>query len=145
MNAIDVLRAVVVTEVRQPTTNYLAVPGVSSERRVYVPMAIMQPDVIASNALLTISDATEYTFGLMHSSVFNARIKTVSGRLKSDTRISAEITYNNFPWPEPTDEQRALVSEMAQLVMDVREQFPGSSLADLYDPLSMPASLLSAH
>ncbi len=129
----------------QPTTNYLAVPRVSSERRDYVPMAIFPPSVIASDALLTIADATTYTFGMLHSSAFNAWNKTVSGRLKSDTRISAEITYNNFPWPTPTDGQREIIETAAQGVLDARKRHPGSSLADLYDPLSMPPDLLKAH
>jgi hypothetical protein len=129
----------------QPTTNYLAVPRVSSERRDYVPMAIFPPSVIASDALLTIADATTYTFGMLHSSVFNVWNGTVSGRLESRFRISAEITYNNFPWPTPTDVQREAIDVASQAVMDARENYPDSTLADLYDPLSMPTDLLKAH
>ncbi len=130
---------------RQPTTNYLAVPSVSSERRDYVPMAMFPPTVIASNLLLTIADASTYTFGMLHSSVFNVWNKTVSGRLESRTRISAEITYNNFPWPVPSDLQREVIEASVQAVMDTRGNYPDSSLADLYDPLSMPPDLLKAH
>ena len=132
-------------EDRQPTTNYLAVPEHSTERRDYVPMAIFPPSVIASNALLTIADASTYTFGMLHSSVFNVWNATVSGRLESRFRISAEITYNNFPWPEVTESQRQAIEAASQAVMDARETHPGSTLADLYDPMLMPADLLDAH
>lgn len=132
-------------EIRQPSTQYLAVPRVSSERRTYVPMTIFPSHIIANDLLNTVSEATPYTFGMMHSSVFNAWNKTVSGRLKSDARISAEITYNNFPWAEVTDSQRAAINVASQAVMDAREDYPDSTLADLYDPLSMPSDLLKAH
>jgi len=141
----DAATAWLFQEIRQPVTNYLAVPAHTSENRSYVPMVILDPETIAMNALLTIAVATTYTFGMLHSSVFNAWNKTVSGRIKSDTRISAEITYNNFPWPEPTDAQREAIDVASQVVMDARENHPDSTLADLYDPLAMPADLLKAH
>lgn len=132
-------------EIRQPSSPYLAVPRVSSESRRYVPMAMYEPDVIASDALLFVANADLFTFGLMQSSVFALWNRTVSGRLKSDTRISAEITYNNFPHPEVTDKQREAIEEAMAGVLTAREEFPESSLADLYDPLAMPSSLLAAH
>jgi hypothetical protein len=129
----------------QPTTRYLAVPGVSSESRPYVPMAMFEPDVIASNALLTISDADLFTFGLLQSVAFSVWNATVSGRLESRFRISAEITYHNFPYPPAASDQRQAVEEAAQGVLDARAAHPDSTLADLYDPLSMPRDLLAAH
>ena len=131
-------------ENRQPSTEYLGVPSVSSETRRYVPMALFSSNVIANNAILTVSDATLYTFGMLHSSVFMAWNAAVSGRLESRFRISAEITYNNFPWPENPKNKNA-IEAAAQAVLDVREKYPTSSLADLYDPRSMPKDLVDAH
>lgn len=132
-------------EIRQPKSTYLAVPSVSSERRDYVPMALMPSEVIVNNALLTISDADLFTFALLHSSVFNLWNRTVSGRLKSDFRISAEITYNNFPFPEVSDEVRQSLLATGQAIVDARSQYLGETLATLYDPISMPLSLRKAH
>jgi type I restriction-modification system DNA methylase subunit len=131
-------------ENRQPLTTYLAVPSTSSANRRYVPMALAPPDVIANNALLTVTHATVYTFAILHSSVFMAWNAAVSGRLKSDYRISAEITYNNFPWPdEPANKTQ--IEAAAQAVLDARDNHLGASLADLYDPLAMPRDLVEAH
>jgi hypothetical protein len=132
-------------EIRQPTTKYLAVPRVSSERRDYVPMALLKPEVIVNDALLTISNADLFTFSLLHSKVFNLWNRTVSGRLKSDFRISAEITYNNFPFPEVTDDIKASLISAGQKILDARAQYPSETLASLYDPLSMPLVLKKAH
>jgi len=132
-------------QIRQPSSRYLGVPRVSSESRRYVPMAMYEPEVIASDALLFIANADLFTFGLMQSSVFALWNRTVSGRLKSDTRISAEITYNNFPHPEVTEKQRESIEEAMAGVLAARNEFPELSLADLYDPLAMPESLLMAH
>lgn len=131
-------------ENRQPIANFLAVPSVSSETRRYVPMALFGPEVVTNNSVLNISNATLFTFGILHSSVFMAWNATVSGRLKSDYRISAEITYNNFPWPENPKNKDA-IEAAAQSVLGVREKYPTSSLADLYDPRSMPKDLVDAH
>lgn len=131
-------------ENRQPSTEYLGVPSVSSETRRYVPMALFSSDVIANNLILTVSNATLYTFGMLHSSVFMAWNAAVSGRLESRFRISAEITYNNFPWPDNPKNKDA-IETAAQSVLDVREKYPTSSLADLYDPRSMPKDLVDAH
>jgi hypothetical protein len=131
-------------ENRQPNTPYLAVPRVSSETRRYVPMALMGPEVIANDALLTVADASLYTFAILHSSVFMVWNAAVSGRLKSDFRVSAEITYNNFPWPdEPANKTQ--IEAAAQAVLDARDNHPGACLADLYDALAMPRDLVDAH
>ena len=129
----------------QPDTLYVAVPAVSSENRPYVPMGYFEPDVIASNALLTVPNAGLDTFSVLMSRPFNSWNRTVSGRLKSDTRISQEITYNNFPLPELTEEQKGQLAVHGQAILDARAQFTSSSLAELYGPSSMPESLLRAH
>jgi len=127
-------------------TAYIIVPSVSSERRHFVPVGFMRPDVIASNLCLIIPNANIYNFGVLTSTMHNAWMRTVCGRLKSDYRYSAGIVYNNFPWPEnPTEKQRQAIETAAQNVLDARDKFPGSSLADLYDPLTMPPVLLKAH
>ena len=129
---------------RQPTSTYIAVPGVSSEKRTYVPMARFNAEVIASNAVLTIEDDSLYSFGMVQSKTFMTWMAAVSGRLESRFRISAEITYNNFPWPdEPA--KKTQIETAAQAVIDARNNHPGSSLADLYDPLAMPRDLVEAH
>jgi hypothetical protein len=132
-------------KIRQPLTNYIAVPRVSSEARDYVPMALCEPDLIASDSLQTIPDGNLGTFGVLMSRTFNLWNKTVSGRLKSDTRISGTITYNNFPFPERSAEQDKQIEEASQQVLSAREKFPNSSLADLYDPNAMPSDLRKAH
>ena len=132
-------------EIRQPKTSYLAVPRVSSERRDYVPMALMPPEVIVNDALLTISNADLFTFALLNSKVFNLWNATVSGRLESRFRISAEITYNNFPFPDVTADVRGSLEATGQAILDARAQFPSETFAALYDPLSMPAVLRKAH
>ena len=107
-------------------------------------MALFETDVIANDAVLTISNADLYTFGMLHSSVFMTWNATVSGRLESRFRISAEITYNTFPWPqEPLNKGQIEIA--AQAVIDARDGYPTASLADLYDPLAMPKDLVEAH
>jgi hypothetical protein len=130
---------------KQPSTTYLAVPRHSSQTRIYVPMALVKPAVIANDALSTIADATLVTFGVLHSRPFQVWNATVSGRLKSDFRITAEVTYNNFPWPDMEGSARTAIEVAAQGVVAAREAHPGASLADLYGPLSMPADLTRAH
>ena len=128
-----------------PDSNYIIVPSVSSERRRYVPMGFMTPDVLASNLVLIIPDATFYHFGVLESNVHMAWMRVVCGRLKSDYRYSKDIVYNNFPWPTPTEEQRQKIAETAQAILDARAMYPDSSLADLYDELTMPSELRKAH
>lgn len=107
-------------------------------------MGFMSKDVIASNSTLVATNATLYLFGIMTSNVHMAWMRTVCGRLKSDYRYSPSV-YNNFPWPTPTDEQKAKIEKTAQAILDARSLFPNSSLADLYDELAMPVELRKAH
>lgn len=132
-------------EIRQPDSNYLLIPRTSSENRRYIPIGFMPPTVIASDAATIIPNATLYHFGVLTSNVHNSWIRAVAGRLKSDYRYSGSVVYNNFPWPNPTDEQKAKIEKTAQAILDARALFPDSSLADLYDPLTMPTELLKAH
>lgn len=128
-----------------PESNYMIVPVVSSEKRKYVPMGFMTPDILCSNQVNLIPSATLYHFGVLESNVHMAWMRAVCGRLKSDYRYSKDIVYNNFPWPEATDEQRAEIAQAAQRILDARQLYPDSSLADLYDPTLMPHELLKAH
>ena len=132
-------------EIRQPEGDYLLVPRVSSENRRYIPMGFMGADDLASDAVQIIPDATLYDFGILTSNVHMAWMRTVAGRLKSDYRYSAKIVYNNFPWPEVTEVQKEKISKTAQAILDARALYPDSSLADLYDELTMPVELRRAH
>ena len=124
---------------------YIIVPSVSSERRRYVPMGFLTKDTIPTNLVLIIPDATLYHFGILESNVHMAWMRAVCGRLKSDYRYSKDVVYNNFPWPTPTDEQKAKIEQTAQAILDARALYPDSSLADLYDELTMPVELRKAH
>ena len=128
-----------------PDTNFIIVPKVSSEKRRYIPMGFMSPGVLASDLVFLISDATHYHFGVLESNVHMAWMRAVCGRLKSDYRYSKDIVYNNFPWPTPTDEQKAKIEQTAQAILDARSLYPESSLADLYDEAAMPPELRKAH
>ncbi len=141
----DAVTPTLFQKIRQPTEPYLLVPSVSSENRLYVPIGYLLPEVIVSNLVYSIPNATLYHFGIITSTMHNAWMRTVCGRLKSDYRYSVGIVYNNFPWPEPTDTQRKTIETTAQAVLDARAQFPDSTLADLYDPLAMPPELVRAH
>ena len=132
------------TQIRQPNTNYLAVPEVSSQSRKYIPIGFLTPDIIASNKLYLIPNADLYMFGVMISNVHMAWMRVTAGRLKSDYSYSPAV-YNNFPWPSPTEEQRARIEKTAQAILDARALFPDSSLADLYDETTMPPELRKAH
>lgn len=134
-------------ENRQPEGRYVVIPSVSSERRHYVPMGFLDASVISNNLLLLVPDATLYHFGILTSDMHMAWTKTVCGRLKSDYRYSNKLVYNNYPWPEPDAKQRTAIETAAQAVLDARAPrlAAGASLADLYDPLAMPAELLKAH
>lgn len=136
----------VFAEIRQPKSYYLAFPTVSSVNRKYIPITFLSPDIIASNQLYVLPNANVYYFGILTSFIHMAWVKYVCGRLKSDYRYSASIVYNNFPFPEnPTDKQIKAIEIAAQKVLDTRAEFPNSSLADLYDPLTMPPALVKAH
>ncbi len=134
-------------EIRQPSGKYILIPRVSSENRAYIPMGFFDDAVIVSDTCLSVnSTATIFHFGILQSMMHITWVKVVCGRLKSDFRYSNEIVYNNYPFPEnPTEKQRKAIEEKAQKVLDVRLQFPNSSLADLYDPLTMPPELVKAH
>ncbi|MBS3896824.1 MAG: class I SAM-dependent DNA methyltransferase [Xanthomonadaceae bacterium] len=129
-----------------PESPYLVVPKVSSERRLFVPIGFEQPSTLSSDLVFIVSEATPLHFGVVQSSMHMAWLRNVGGRLKSDYRYSAGIVYNNFPWPEPLDAKaRAAIEAAAQAVLEARAAFPGSTLADLYDPLTMPPALVKAH
>ncbi len=128
-----------------PKGEYIVVPKVSSERRRYVPMGMMTPEILCSDLVFLIPDASLYHFGVLESNVHMAWMRTVCGRLKSDYRYSKDIVYNNFPWPTPTDAQRAKIEQTAQAILDARALYPDASLADLYDELTMPPELRKAH
>jgi hypothetical protein len=128
-----------------PTSNYLAIPEVSSERRDYIPILFLSPQTICSNKIRHLVDATLYDFGILTSAMHMAWVNEISGRLKSDYQWSIKLVYNNFPWPEATEAQRGQVEAAARGVLDARENHPDATLADLYDPLTMPADLAKAH
>lgn len=132
-------------EIKQPDSDYLMIPATSSENRRYIPIGYLQKNVVASNAASFVPDATLYHFGILTSNVHMAWMRTVCGRLKSDYRYSVNIVYNNFPWPVPKDAQKAKIELTAQAILDARALYPDSSLADLYDELTMPPELRKAH
>ena len=133
-------------EIRQPQTNFILIPRHSGETRSYVPMSFFGPTNIVGDSCLFVPDATPYHFGVLTSAIHMAWMRQVCGRLESRYRYSAGLVYNNFPWPEsPTDKQRGMVETLAQAVLDVRAKYPLSTLADLYDPLTMPPDLVKAH
>ncbi|MEA4922832.1 MAG: DNA methyltransferase [Eubacteriaceae bacterium] len=132
-------------EIRQPDTSYIIIPRVSSERRRYIPMGFLSPEVITSDSTLIIPSASLYDFGVLESNIHMSWMRAVCGRLKSDYRYSKDIVYNNFPWPDPTPEQKAKIEQTAQGILDARALYPDSSLADLYDELTMPKELRTAH
>ena len=130
---------------RPPAPHYIAFAKVSSERRRYIPFGFMTDEVIPGDKLFTIPNATLYMFGVLTSNVHMAWMRTVCGRLKSDYSYSTTIVYNNFPWPTPTDAQKAKIEQTAQGILDARALYPDASLADLYDEVAMPPELRKAH
>ncbi|MBP5543567.1 MAG: class I SAM-dependent DNA methyltransferase, partial [Kiritimatiellae bacterium] len=131
--------------ISHPDTPYLIVPSVSSERRRYIPIGFMDAGTIASNLVLIVPKATHYHFGVLTSNVHMAWLRAVGGRLKSDYRYSNKVVYNNFPWPEPTEEQESRIGETARGILSAREAHPDCTFADLYDELTMPPDLRRAH
>ncbi len=129
----------------QTDNNYLCIPEVSSERRKYIPIGFMDKSVIASNKLLIIPNADIYYFGVLTSNVHNAWMRAVCGRLETRYQYSGAVVYNNFPWPNPTEEQKAKIKQTAQAILDARALYPDCSLADLYDEVAMPPELRKAH
>ncbi len=132
-------------EVRQSAGTYILFPRHSSERREYVPIGFFDENTVCLDSNLMIPDASLYEFGVLESTMHMAWMRTVCGRLKSDYRYSAKLVYNNFPWPDADDKQRQKVEVAAQAVLDARKKYPASTLADMYDPRSMPPDLRKAH
>ncbi|MCD8066481.1 MAG: methylase [Oscillospiraceae bacterium] len=128
-----------------PTNNYLVIPKVSSERRRYVPIGLMNSEVLCSDLVFVIPDTTLYHLGILTSNVHMSWMRAVCGRLEMRYRYSKDVVYNHFPWPEPTDAQNAKIDQTAQAILDARALYPDSSLADLYDELTMPPELRTAH
>ena len=128
-------------------SDYIIIPEVSSEKRRYIPIGFLHPDILCSNLVKIIPNASLYHFGILTSNVHMAWVRTVCGRLKSDYRYSGTIVYNNFPWPDVTDGQKREIEELAQGILDARKKYPDSSLADMYGETSMlyHAALLTAH
>ena len=127
------------------SSDYVAIPKVSSENRHYIPMDYLSKDIIPGDKLFTMQEASLYHFGIMESNVHMAWMRAICGRLKSDYSYSNTIVYNNFPWPTPSEEQKAKIEQTAQAILDARALYPDSSLADLYDELTMPIELRKAH
>lgn len=132
-------------EIRQPTMEYILIPSTTSERRNFIPIDFISPDIISTNANFMLPNASLYHFGILTSTIHMAWTRAVCGRLEMRYRYSNDIVYNNFPWPDPTDSQREEISKRAQGVLDARALHPNDSLDALYDPLTMPPELLKAH
>ena len=133
-------------EIRQPKDNYILIPRVTSERRKYIPFSFFDSNYIPANSCIIIPNAELYHFGVLTSIMHMVWVKYVCGRLKADYRYSKDIVYNNFPWPlELSEDIKTSIEIRAKGVLSARAQFPDSSLADLYDPLTMPKALIDAH
>ncbi len=128
-----------------PTENYLLIPRVSSENRKYIPIGFMSSEMLCSDAVHITPSGTLYHFGVLTSNVHMAWMRAVCGRLEMRYRYSKDVVYNNFPWPNPTEEQKARIEGTAKAILDARELYPDSSLADLYDEVTMPPELRKAH
>ncbi len=132
-------------EIRQPDSEYIMIPVVSSEKRRYIPMAFLSPEIINSYASISVPNTGIYHFGVLCSNVHNAWMRAICGRLEMRYRYATSLVYNNFPWPTPTAAQKAKIEETAQAILDARAKYPDCSLADLYDELTMPGELRTAH
>ena len=128
-----------------PHGTSIIIPKVSSGRRRYIPVGFIDENTLASDLVFLIPNSGLYEFGILMSNVHNSWMRAVCGRLKSDYRYSKDVVYNNFPWPNPTEEQKAKIERTAQAILDARALYPDSSLADLYDELTMPPELRKAH
>ena len=131
-------------EQRNPE-QFVAIPITSSETRRYIPIGYLDKNTIAGNTLFILENASLYHFGVLTSNVHMAWMRTVGARMKSDYRYSKDIVYNNFPWIQTDEKQRAEIEKLAQSLLDARKNYPSSSLADLYGPLSMPPDLRKVH
>lgn len=132
-------------EIRQPDTEMLVIPKVSSEKRRYLPVAMIKPDIIVNGSALIMPNANHYLFGILNSNIHNEWMRTVAGRMKSDYQYSASIVYNNFPFPKITEHHRKSIEQTAQNILEARKQYKGWSLAELYNELTMPPELRKAH
>jgi hypothetical protein len=144
-------------EDRQPNSKYIIIPSITSENRNYIPIGFLEPDIIVSNRCHFVENATLYHFAILTSLIHNDWMRYIAGRLKSDYLYSAEIVYNNFPFPchpeldsgsqiaDQVRNDKTKIETLAQAILDARAEFPDSSLADLYNPLTMPPKLLKAH
>jgi hypothetical protein len=128
-----------------PNSEFIIIPRVSSERRVFIPIGFLKPPILTSDSVHIIPNATLYDFGILTSTMHMAWTRYVCGRLEMRYRYSKDIVYNNFPWPSPSGKQKEDIEKAAQTVLDVRAKYPDSSLADLYDPNLMPVDLVKAH
>ena len=128
-----------------PIGSYIVIPQVSSERRRYIPMGYMDDGVLCSDKVRIMPEGSLYHFGILESNVHMAWMRTICCRLKSDYSYTVNDVYNNFPWPTPTDTQKAKIEQTAQAILDARALYPDSSLADLYDETTMPPELRKAH
>ena len=131
--------------ISQPTEEYILIPSTSSENRQYVPMGFVSPDIIASNLVSIITNATLYHFGILSSCVHMAWMRIIGGRLESRYRYTGNVVYNTFPWPKPTPEQQKRIEETAQMILDARAKYPESCLADQYNEIGMSEELRKAH
>ena len=132
-------------EIRQPDTNMIVVPKVSSEKRKYIPISFVEPDIIVNGSALIIPDGNLYHFGILTSNVHMSWMATVGGRLEMRYQYSGSLVYNTFPWPNSTQEQKLKIETTAQAILVARALYPDSTLADLYDELVMPPELRIAH
>jgi type II restriction/modification system DNA methylase subunit YeeA len=133
-------------EIRQPKSgNYILVPGITSERREYIPMAYLDHNIISTNRNLIIPNASLYEFGVLHSKVHMAWIRAVGGKMKTDYSYSSKLIYNNFPWPEVSEEQKIQIKKFVLSILGIREKFSDKTISELYDPYKMPLELKEAH
>ena len=132
-------------EIREPLTDYIALPTVSSGNRKYIPIDYLSSDIIPGNKLYFLQDAVPYHFGVITSIVHMAWMRAVGGYFGPSYNYSNTIVYNNFPWPQPSENQKAKIEQTAQAILEARALYPNSSLADLYDELTMPVELRKAH
>ena len=133
-------------QIAQPDSNYIIVPKTSSGKRRYLPMGFMDKNTIASDLVFLIPDANLYEFGILESNVHMAWMRLVAGRLKSDYRYSKDIVYNDFPWPNPTKEQKEKIIKTSNLILEARKKYPAATLSDLYgEKMYLYADLLKAH
>lgn len=132
-------------EIRQPDTNMLAIPKVSSESRRYIPICYVTPDIIVNGSALIVPNASLYEFGVLISNVHMCWMRAIAGRMKSDYQYSGNVVYNNFPWPKPSEDKRIDIEKTAQMILSARAMYPDCSLANLYNPEAMPQKLRVAH